>query len=71
MMSIKTLMPLGHLELFMLHRTVFLKMSDCMILAHSQGRYLADNQQDDSIDVVYESGAGRFWSHLREQQRLR
>ena len=73
MMSIKkTLMPLGHLELFTLHETLFLKkMSDCMILAHSQGRYLADNQQDDSIDVVYESGAGRFWSHLREQQRLR
>ena len=34
-----------------------------MIAAHSQGRYLADNQPDDSIDVVYESGAGRFWSH--------
>ena len=32
-------------------------MSDCLILAHSHGRYLADNLQDDSIDVVYESGA--------------
>ena len=32
-------------------------MSDCLILGHSQGRYLADNLQDDSIDVVYESGA--------------
>ena len=32
-------------------------MSDCLILAHNHGRYLADNLQDDSIDVVYESGA--------------
>ena len=31
-------------------------MSDCLILTHSQGKYLADNLQDDSIDVVYESG---------------
>ena len=33
--------------------------------------YLTDSQQYDSIDVVYESGAGRFLSHFHEQRRLR
>ena len=69
MLDIKTLMP-QHLtfELFMLHETLLLKK--CPIVdPRTQGRYLADNQQDDSI--VVESGAGRFLSHLREQRRLR
>ena len=63
-----------HLTTWAFHATwdaIVKKMSDCLILAHSQRRYLADNQQDDSIDVVYESGSGRFLSHLREQRRLR
>ena len=46
MMSIKTLMPLGHLELFMLHETLFLKQCPIAWYSHiaKEGTWLTTNK---------------------------